>query len=158
MTILYQHPVYPWLYVSRCGRVISTRSGKEIDPKANSRGYKVHLIKIRGRIVAKALHRIVFEAIHGSVPKGMEVDHIDRNRINNHINNLRACSPSENLRNRVAYGEVGIKGVSIERKTGRYVAKNRGVHIGTYRTKEEAGRAFAAATQTDQYQPRRSAS
>ena len=46
------------------------------------------------------LHRLMARLFLGEPPigKGM-VDHIDRNRLNNHISNLRWVSPSENRQN-----------------------------------------------------------
>jgi len=43
-------------------------------------------------------HRLIFMFFHGWVPK--EVDHIDTNRLNNSIENLRAASTGENQRNK----------------------------------------------------------
>jgi hypothetical protein len=36
---------------------------------------------------------------HGSIPKGMEIDHINRNKSDNRIENLRAVTRSQNARN-----------------------------------------------------------
>lgn len=43
-------------------------------------------------------HRIAFAIYHGYWPD--EIDHIDRDKINNRIDNLRDCSRSENNLNR----------------------------------------------------------
>lgn len=43
-------------------------------------------------------HRIIFVWHHGYEPK--EIDHLDRNRRNNRIENLRECTRSENMKNR----------------------------------------------------------
>lgn len=43
-------------------------------------------------------HRLIFLIHHGHMP--LEVDHIDADRHNNRIENLRAASPSENQRNK----------------------------------------------------------
>lgn len=60
-----------------------------------SNGYmSVH---IRG-IIYK-VHRIVLETFVGPCPDGMECDHKDRNRSNNHIENLRWVTKAENQHN-----------------------------------------------------------
>ena len=41
---------------------------------------------------------------HGFIP--MEIDHIDRNVLNNKIENLRQCTRSENLANRRKYAKT----------------------------------------------------
>ncbi len=43
-------------------------------------------------------HRIIFFMHHGIWPES--VDHIDGNRANNRVENLRACTHAENMRNR----------------------------------------------------------
>lgn len=45
-------------------------------------------------------HRLVLEAFKGNAPVGMECDHIDRDRSNNSITNLRWVTKKENQNNR----------------------------------------------------------
>ena len=49
-------------------------------------------------------HQIIFKMFHGFIP--MEIDHIDRNVLNNKIENLRQCTRSENLANRRKYAKT----------------------------------------------------
>ena len=72
------------------------------------------------------------------------VDHIDRNRQNNHVDNLRWVSARENNWNRECKG-----GGTHLTKSGKYVAQikdNNGkqLHLGTFETKEEAISAYRA--------------
>lgn len=46
-----------------------------------------------------SLHRYVWEWHNGKIPKGFVIDHIDRNKDNNQIENLRLVTPSENAMN-----------------------------------------------------------
>lgn len=43
-------------------------------------------------------HRLVWEVIHGPVPKRMEVDHLDGDPSNNRLDNLQLVTGSENRR------------------------------------------------------------
>ena len=45
----------------------------------------------------RRLHRVVYEAYGGKIPVGFEIDHIDGNKHNNDITNLRAITRSENM-------------------------------------------------------------
>lgn len=47
-------------------------------------------------------HREIYKK-HYSIPKGYQIDHIDRNVYNNRLCNLRAVSRSENLKNRKSW-------------------------------------------------------
>lgn len=49
--------------------------------------------------VQQYLHRLIFEAFFGEIPKGMEIDHADTNRANNAVSNLRLCSHRNNCNN-----------------------------------------------------------
>lgn len=84
------------LDVSEDGKVIR---GVERDyvykQDCNSDGY----LTVRVRHVRTTVHRLVALAFLGERPEGMVIDHIDRDKTNNHISNLRYCSLSENSKN-----------------------------------------------------------
>ena len=45
-------------------------------------------------------HRLIYETFCGEIPENMVIDHIDGNRSNNKLNNLRLVSYSDNAKNR----------------------------------------------------------
>lgn len=70
------------------------------------------------------VHLIVWELFHGKVPDGYVVDHINRNPLDNSIENLRIVSHAENCRNRKLSKNSNTKsnGVNYSEKEGRYRA------------------------------------
>ena len=96
-------------------------------------------------------HRVAWAHFHGSWPKGF-IDHINGNRSDNRINNLRDVSNAVNLQNSVKIqrnNTTGFRGVWIERKSGVFVAEmsmNRKKYtLGRFKTAEEAAAAYAKA-------------
>lgn len=64
-----------------------------------------------------------FERMHRyilGVGAGIQIDHRDRDGLNNVRSNLRVCTTEQNAQNRRAYGETGFKGVYRDRR--RFVA------------------------------------
>ena len=47
------------------------------------------------------LHRLMWETFVGKIPKGYEIDHIDGDRTNNRLDNLRCVTHQENCNNPV---------------------------------------------------------
>lgn len=88
--------------VSELGRVMSFAQG------SNSRRMKqakTHLgymtinltdMNLERRYKKFFVHRLVWVAFNGSIPEGLEVDHIDRVRHNNRLENLRLLTPIDN--------------------------------------------------------------
>ena len=74
-------------------------------------------------------HRIIFYIYHGTEPGGLQIDHIDRNKSNNRIDNLRLVDRSSNQRNigLNSRNKSGCKGVYFHRGEGKYRAR-----IGVY--------------------------
>jgi hypothetical protein len=97
-------------------------------------------------------HHVVWVMFNGDIPIGMEIDHINGNRSDNRIENLRIVTRTENMRNRKlpitnTTGEIGVK----RRRSGSYSATVGGQYIGTFNTFEEAREARRAAANAAGY-------
>ena len=88
--------------------------------KENYKGYLFSNFYYNGRAKTHLAHRIVAEAYLGVCPVGYEVDHIDNNRMNNAVSNLRYVTKSEN--NQKSYDE-GNRDVSGEKNANAKYTK-----------------------------------
>ena len=85
-----------------------------------------------------SLHRYLLNA-----PQGKQVDHINRNPLDNRKNNLRIVTHSENQLNKslLKTNNSGVKGIRI-RKNGKWQARimlnKKSISIGHFNTLEEA--------------------
>jgi len=92
-----------------------------------------------------SIHRLITEA-----PKGMHVDHINGNPLDNRKSNLRICTHAENSNNTGPRknNTSGYKGVYWAKRNKRWLAQithnGKQVYIGHYKDKEEAARAYDA--------------
>lgn len=95
-------------------------------------------------------HRLAWFYTHGEWPPE-DIDHIDRDRGNNRVSNLRLATRSQNLRNTVVrpYSKTGVKGVKFCKKIGKYVATitllGQAKYLGLFDDKESAGAAYREA-------------
>lgn len=76
--------------------------------------------------------------------KGLEIDHIDNNGLNNQRINLRICTHSQNLMNQNKQRGRKYKGVSKFREGYRSYLKYEGrfISLGVYKTEKEAAKAY----------------
>lgn len=92
-------------------------------------------------------HRLVYLWHHGVMPK--QIDHINRIKADNRVENLRASDHSTNQMNTENRGsQSGFRGVRLVPKTGRWSARiyrnGKEIRIGTFDTPEEASAAYEA--------------
>ena len=73
--------------------------GKEIKGTQMTLGYLRLCLGHEGKVYQMYLQRAVYTLVWGDIPDGREIDHIDRNKLNNHPLNLRAVSRTTNARN-----------------------------------------------------------
>jgi hypothetical protein len=88
------------------------------------------------------LHRVIWLLVHGEWPE--TVDHIDGDRSNNRLANLRSVSHLENMKNcrRSVRNTSGITGVSFRSADQTWIAyitqDGKRVHLGTFSAMDEA--------------------
>lgn len=83
--------------VSNDGKI--KRYEKELQPRIIHGYYQASLCE-NGKVKNYYVHRLVLTLFKGDCPEGHECDHIDRNPLNNHIDNLRWVTRYENNMNR----------------------------------------------------------
>jgi len=96
-------------------------------------------------------HQVIFEAFNGKIPKGMQVDHIDGDKQNNCIDNLRALTRLDNSRakrKKNASASSKYRGVSWFKAGGRWRVTiqvcGKSVHLGYFESEVEAAMAYDA--------------
>ena len=99
---------YPNYMVSNMGHIYSKTSGKILKPKTD-RGYKRVKLCNNGTHKYLSVHRLVALAFIPNPENKRQVDHINQNKENNSISNLRFCTHTENQIN---------KDISIHNKSG----------------------------------------
>ncbi len=104
---------------------------------------------IKGTPYELYLHRVLYEHYIGEIPEGWQVDHRNLNTLDNRLENLRACPPEMNSRNRGQYrprptSTSLYKGVqkSGKRWTARIRINHVDKYLGTFDTEEEAALAY----------------
>jgi hypothetical protein len=104
-----QIKAYPDYYVSNLGIAYTTKISKRYNPKGEMRvlqprrhpsgylyfGFFVGNGPNKKRIWRRA-HRVVFETFVSKIKHGLEIDHIDGNKHNNNVTNLRLLTHAEN--------------------------------------------------------------
>ena len=122
-------------------------AGKIAGAKPNGQGY--------GRVcIANTkyhAHRLAWYMHYQQDPGEMQIDHVNCDKMDNRICNLRLATQAENCRNTKtgSANKSGYKGVSWHKKTKKWqacIVKNREYHyLGLFDTAEEAAAAAKAA-------------
>lgn len=103
-------------------------------------------IMIGGRLYRA--HRLAWFYMTGEWPKG-DVDHKNRDRLDNRWENLREATRSQNNANRPGGRPHGLKGAFFYKARGRWMSKidvnRKQIYLGYYDTAEEAHAAYMAA-------------
>jgi hypothetical protein len=75
--------------VSNLGNVRNTKTGKILSPSIDSHGYyRLNLCKDNKRVAVR-IHTIVAQTFLDNVENSKYVEHIDENRLNNNVNDLK---------------------------------------------------------------------
>ena len=138
-------------YDPSSGQIFRISTGKQIGSKTKGKYISVHINgkPIRGHIVAWAI-------THGEIPKSV-IDHINGDKADNRICNLRSVTQGENLKNKSKYknNKTGVSGVYFEKRNGKYRARlghgKNVIHIGRFTELSEAKTAIELARKKHGY-------
>lgn len=105
--------------VSEDGRIFRNVKSKKqnkiiVDYHHSPAGYCFTFICRNGKVQRIPIARVVAECWLGEKPEGYEIDHIDRNSLNNHWTNLRYVTKSEQMKNRDHSGISKIGTANLE--------------------------------------------
>lgn len=134
------------VYEPATGRFF-TKDGKERRMITDHRGYHRFSLSGFGFVIA---HRAAWAIYYGEIPK-QHIDHIDGNKTNNKIDNLRLCTHNQNQHNQGIRrnNKSGYKGVSWFKNAKKWQAQiccdSKIKHLGMFTTKEDAAHAYDIA-------------
>ena len=115
--------------------------GKPVGYVCNKTGYT----RVRLKTGNYYVHRIIWELLKGPIPDKMQIDHINGNRSDNRIENLRLATQEENLKNKRlgSSNATGVMGVTIN--NGKYLArvnhKGKSIRLGLFDNLNDAVKA-----------------
>lgn len=133
------------LYDPELGSFIWKTSGRSAGTTAS--GYRRISTKIRGREKLVSAARLAWYITHGK-NSTLYIDHINRNKLDDRICNLREVTNKENQENKglISSNKSGFRGVHFSKSQGRYRASIRhhekNIHIGYFDCPEEASVAY----------------
>ncbi len=99
----------------------------------------------------RRLHRIIFMMTNGLINAGWEVDHIDRNPLNNQLSNLRKCIRKNNALNTGPHkdGTSIYKGVHWDQRKKRWYSNisvnGKKIHLGVFDCEKTAATKYNEA-------------
>ena len=98
-------------------------------------------LKVQINKIPYSTHRLIWVLFNKEIPTNKQVDHINRNRSDNRIENLRLATASSNALNKPCkISNTGIKGVSKDRDYYKvsFTVNGKSTHVGNFKNFEEA--------------------
>ena len=110
---LVAHLKKEYTYDAKRGVIVNRKLNRVVKGTINGVGYVLTRLRIGGKKPTVNLHHIVWVVLYGRLPT--QIDHINGDKTDNHIENLREVSQSENKLNTVypwrPNEQTGVPGV-----------------------------------------------
>ena len=110
--------------VSNFGNVKNSITGRILKNQIYNNGYFYVKLCKDGKTLNKTIHKLVGNAFLPNPENKRCIDHVDNNRLNNNVENLRFASHSENGMNQKISSKntSGFKGISFNKKNNKWMA------------------------------------
>ena len=123
-------PSLPAYYATEDGRIFKYRKKDDnlfelSQNSVSNSGYRLVQPYKDGKKLLKYVHQLVLEAFVGPRPEYMQCDHINRDKLDNNISNLRYISQSANLKNRGSWKKEKQNFIPIYKKYSERIAELR---------------------------------
>ena len=132
--------------VSNLGRVRNSTTGRMLKPCINKNGCLHVCLSKNNKQKHGIIHRLVMQEFTNNPENKEFVDHIDHDKTNNCLTNLRWATNSENQMNSIKQRNTNnkYKGVHFEHGRWRVRIKTNGKfkHVGLFDDEKEAARAY----------------
>ncbi len=128
------------------GDVENVKRKRILKPGTNRQGYLYVILYKDGKTTSTKIHRLIALHYIQNPDNKKCVDHIDRNRQNNSIDNLRWATYSENQLNSPIRGKSIYRGVYFYKPSNKWKAQiqidGKKKYIGLYASEIEAAKAY----------------
>jgi len=129
---------FPEYFISTRGRVFSEKGKKrrELKHSNDNRGYLIVSLYKEGKGHTKKVHRLLGQTFLKRVEGKNEIDHINQNKLDNRLENLRWVNHRENNINRgiQSRNKSGVNGVRFNKHRNYWVGS---IYIEEYKRKEK---------------------
>lgn len=129
-----------------------SRNNNRCKPGSRAGGLKKHgYLSVAIDYKYYMVHRLAWLLHHGEDPGAAQIDHIDHDRLNNRISNLRLATPSQNLQNKRQYrnnssGRTGVYWIKDQQKwQARIRVDDKLLYLGSFASQADAEAARASA-------------
>ena len=90
------HPIYTIYGSYKEGNITKLSKNKLFNNRTHSNGYKFFNIYFNSKHINYLLYRFIWECFNDLIPNDKVIDHIDNNKHNKKLDNLKLLTPSEN--------------------------------------------------------------
>jgi len=125
MNVPYPLKNYETYTITKSGIITDLRSGKVLHQREDGCGYKILALRNPDGVKNQLVHRLLAIQFIENPNNLPEIDHIDRDKTNNNLSNLRWADDFVNSQNRGVTNQLGLRFICYENNTKYHCSRYR---------------------------------